>query len=89
MTSLRSLFSCLALVGLSGDMALNAGADQVLKIAMCQIVALDGDREGNFVRIEAALRAVGAKQIVLDGDRYSTRHALASRSTGSQACSAA
>ncbi len=27
-----------------------------LKIAICQILALDGDRAGNFVRIENALR---------------------------------
>ncbi len=56
MTSLTSLFSCLALVSLSGDVAPNGRADQVVRIAMCQIFALDGDREGNFVRIEAALR---------------------------------
>lgn len=27
-----------------------------VKVAMCQIVCLDGDREGNFVRIERAIR---------------------------------
>ena len=29
---------------------------KVVKVAMCQIFCLDGDREGNFVRIENALR---------------------------------
>jgi len=61
MTSLTSFFSCLALVSLSGDMASAGGADRVLKVAMCQIFALDGDREGNFVRIEAALREARAQ----------------------------
>ncbi|MFH1367501.1 MAG: carbon-nitrogen hydrolase family protein [Elusimicrobiota bacterium] len=31
-------------------------AAKTVKVAMCQIVCLDGDREGNFVRVENALR---------------------------------
>jgi len=31
-------------------------SENTIKIAMCQIFCLDGDREGNFVRIENALR---------------------------------
>ncbi|NQV31054.1 MAG: carbon-nitrogen hydrolase family protein [Phycisphaeraceae bacterium] len=33
-----------------------------MKIAMCQIVALDSDREGNFVRIESAIKEAGQQQ---------------------------
>ncbi len=33
-----------------------ASIPKTIKVAMCQIVSLDGDREGNFVRIENALR---------------------------------
>lgn len=32
-----------------------------VKIALCQIFALDGDREGNYVRIENALKEAGEK----------------------------
>ncbi len=56
MTSLTSLFSCLALVSLSNGATPADSSERTLKVAMCQIFALDGDREGNFVRIEAALR---------------------------------
>lgn len=31
-------------------------AERTIKAAMCQIIAIDGDREGNFVRIENAIR---------------------------------
>jgi len=61
MTSLTSLFSCLVLVCLSGGPAPARSTDRLLKVAMCQIFALDGDREGNFVRIEAALREARAQ----------------------------
>lgn len=40
------------------------GEVPTVKVALCQILALDGDREGNFVRLEAALgraRDAGAK----------------------------
>lgn len=56
MTSLTSLWSCLALVCSSGNATPAGGAGRLVKVAMCQIFALDGDREGNFVRMEAALR---------------------------------
>ncbi len=39
--------------------ALPASA-QTVSVAMCQIACLDGDREGNFVRIENALREASA-----------------------------
>jgi hypothetical protein len=33
-----------------------------VNVALCQTVVLDGDREGNFVRIEAALRDAKDRQ---------------------------
>ncbi len=42
-------------------LAVTVGASaQTVTVAMCQIVCLDGDREGNFVRIENALREAAA-----------------------------
>ena len=35
---------------------------RTIQMAMCQIVCLDGDRAGNFVRIENALREAKAAQ---------------------------
>ncbi|MBN1361081.1 MAG: carbon-nitrogen hydrolase family protein [Sedimentisphaerales bacterium] len=61
MSSFTSLVSCLALVSLSGDVPPAGSGQRALKVAMCQIFALDGDREGNFVRIEAALREAKAQ----------------------------
>ncbi|HPF98532.1 MAG TPA: carbon-nitrogen hydrolase family protein [Kiritimatiellia bacterium] len=50
MTSRRILsIICLLLL------AVSAVSAQSVKVAMCQIVCLDGDREGNFVRIERAV----------------------------------
>jgi predicted amidohydrolase len=37
-------------------LALPAAAAPVLRVAVCQILAIDGDREGNFRRIEYALQ---------------------------------
>lgn len=36
--------------------AYTAAENKVVRIAMCQILCLDGDRSGNFVRIENAIR---------------------------------
>ena len=42
-----------------GDIAMSES--NTVKIALCQIFALDGDREGNFVRIENALEEAKGK----------------------------
>lgn len=41
-------------------MLLSAGPARTLRVAVCQILAIDGDREGNFRRIEYALEAASA-----------------------------
>ncbi len=40
--------------------ALFAGSPRTLRVAVCQILVVDGDREGNFRRIEYALEAARA-----------------------------
>jgi len=64
-----SLWAILLLIGVTvranADRDPNKPADDKgIKIAMCQIFVLDGDREGNFVRIENAIaeaKAAGAQ----------------------------
>lgn len=56
MTLLPSLCSCLSLLCLSADASPTPTPKQSVKVALCQVFTLDGDREGNFLRIEAALR---------------------------------
>ncbi len=56
MTLFPSLWPCLSLLCLSSEAPAAPAPKAPVKVALCQIFALDGDREGNFVRIEAALR---------------------------------
>lgn len=56
MTLLPSLCSCLSLLCLSSDVSPAPTPKQSVKVALCQVFALDGDREGNFMRMEAALQ---------------------------------
>ncbi|HUZ45020.1 MAG TPA: carbon-nitrogen hydrolase family protein [Terriglobia bacterium] len=56
----RTAVSKLA-IGLSATMSLAAVCHAQVRVAVCQILVIDGDRQGNFRRIEYALKAARAE----------------------------
>ncbi len=56
-------FYCLAENAANGESQIIADPNvNIVKLAMCQIFCLDGDREGNYVRIENALKRACAQK---------------------------
>ncbi|MFH1369763.1 MAG: carbon-nitrogen hydrolase family protein [Planctomycetota bacterium] len=56
------LFVVIILIGVVAKVFANRGA---IKVAMCQIFILDGDRQGNFIRIENAIAEAKSKGAAL------------------------